>query len=749
MGTQIRQLVCFILLLPTLLYGQNSDIALVPRPSKIQIDHGHLSLNKSMDLFFLQEFNQLPELVTEIPNLQAGNVEEIKRVRRNHQGIRLLRAEEYDQVPPTGYLLEINHKGITLKAHTAEAMIPGVYSLMQLCMQAEDDSLPYLRIEDQPQYAYRGLHLDVSKHFIPESFIKKYIDLLALYKFNYLHWQLTGNGGWRIQINQYPELTEKAAWRTHKNWQVWQNNGGRYVQQGTPNANGGYYTQEQVQNIVAYAQQRGITIVPEITVPGNSREVLAIYPELSCTGLPYTQEALCLGNENTFQFLKNVLDEIIQIFPSPYLHIGGAEVQDQHWEDCSKCQALIEKDSLEGTVGLQQHFLGQLDDYLESKDKRLVGWEPVRTGARSDEAVVMNSSEMEISLELAQAGRDVIAVPGSELNFGKYQSDPRYEPEAISGYLPLEKVYQFQPMPEDLEDDKREHLIGGQGLVPTDYMEHFGQIELMVFPRALALAEALWSQPENRSWEDFMRRLQKQYGLLQQLDVNYHRPSFQIKSKAVFNSVEMKNTVTLSSEQYRPEIRYTVDGSDPQPQSTLYNLPIELSKTTTIKAATFIDSARVSDVEELEVDIHKAIGKEVIYNQPWETFPAQGPTTLTNGIKGGLTPQDTQWQGFATALDLVVDFERREEISSVAMNFMQAPEQGIYFPGEFTVLISDNGKTYRELGRMKSRKRVATDRLEFQTFEIKLDKPTMARYIQIKASNPMDQHLLSDEIVIY
>ncbi|MGO1596292.1 MAG: glycoside hydrolase family 20 protein [Sphingobacterium sp.] len=749
MGSKIRCVFFIVLLIPVLLYGQDPEIAIVPRPAKIQINHGELSLNNAIDVFYLEEFAELSELLEVIPNLKLGDSEQVKKIRRNQQGIRLSRAEDYDQVDANGYLLEIDHKGILLKAHSPQAMISGIYSLMQLCLLTDDQELPYLRIDDKPQFAYRGMHLDVSKHFMPLDFVKKYIDLLALYKFNHFHWHLTGEAGWRIEIDQYPELTQKAAWRTHASWKDWRENGGRYVEQGSPNANGGYYTQEQAKEVVDYARKRGITVIPEISMPGHSEEVLAVYPELSCTGEPYTQGTLCLGNENTYQFLKNVLDEIVTIFPSPYIHIGADEAEPSHWENCSKCQALIQQDSLESEKELQHHLVHEMDEYLQSKGRQLIGWDDILEGELSEGATVMNRGGRKIGIQAANTDRDVIMAPGNYLNFDKYQSDPRYEPEAIGGYLPLEKVYHYEPLSDSVEEEKKKHIIGAQGTITTEYMPNFQHVEYMAFPRALALAEVVWTNPENRSWKDFLSRLQQQYSLLQKLEVNYHRPSFQVISKAEFDSLQVKNTITLSSEQFEPQIRYTVDGSTPEPQSTLYNLPIDLSKTATIKAATFLDSARVSEVEELEVDIHKAIGKEVTYNTIWAGYPAQEVLTLTNGIKGGLSYQDEQWQGFTEDLDIIIDFERREEISSVAMTFMQAPGPGIYFPGEFTVLVSDNGKTYRELGTYENQTTLLEERLKFQKFEIKTDKPAMARYIQIKATNPMGNYLLTDEVIIY
>jgi len=750
MVNHLRKLLVLICISPLFLFAQEQDIAIIPRPTKVIPQDGELNLNQKIDLFYTEEFSQLTELLNEIPGLQIGNSELVKKIKKQHNtGIRLLKAEEYDRVDPNGYLLEIDDKGILLKAHSPKAMLPGIYSIVQLSYLNDAKTLPFVRIEDKPRFSYRGMHLDVSRNFMPFNFLKKYIDLMALYKFNYFHWHLTDGAGWRLEIKQYPELTKKAAWRTHTLWKDWWNNGRQYVEQGNPNASGGFYTQEQAKELVAYAAKRGITIIPEIEMPGHSEEVLAVYPELSCTGKPYTQGEFCLGNENTYQFLKNVLDEVLAIFPSPYIHMGGDEADKSHWKNCPKCQALMQKDSLKSEDELQAYAIKQMDEYLQSKGRKLIGWDEILQGGLTPGATVMSWRGEEGGIKAANAGHDVIMTPGAYLYFDGYQTDPRTQPEAIGGYLPLEKVYSYNPIPKDIADDKKKHVLGAQANIWTEYIPTYQQVEYMAFPRALALAEVVWTEQENKSWKDFQKRLQKQYKILQKLEVNYYRPSYNVINTVVFDSTLVKNTVSLSSEQFNPNIRYTTDGTEPNNNSTIYNLPVELSKSAVIKAASFLDSARVSPVETIELDVHKAIGKEVNYNIEWEGYPAQGIRTLTNGIKGTLSYQDGQWQGFTKGLDVIVDFERREEIKSVALNFMQIPGPGVYFPGEFKVLVSDNGKSYRELGTVKNQVSTADPALKFQKFEIKLEKPIMARYIQIKATNHMKGYLFADEIVIY
>ncbi|MGV6944781.1 glycoside hydrolase family 20 protein [Sphingobacterium kyonggiense] len=750
MMLQMRYLLVLLLISPLSSFAQDKEIALIPQPYKTTVLEGELLLNSIQPLFYAEDFSTLSALVYHIPGLQIGNSELVKKVKKQHQqGIRLFKAEQRDQVDPQGYLLEIDQSGISLKAHDREGMISGIYSLMQLSYLNNQEKLPYIQILDKPRFGYRGLHLDVSRHYMPMPFLKKYIDLMALYKLNQFHWHITDGAGWRLEIKQYPELTNKAAWRSHTLWKDWWNNGRQYVEQGTANASGGYYTQTQAKELIDYAALRGINIIPEIEFPGHSEEVLAVYPELSCTGKPYTQGEFCLGNEGSYQFIKNVLDEVIALFPSKYIHIGGDEADHKHWKNCPKCQALMKKEGLKSESELQSYAIKQIDQYLKSKGRKLIGWDEIIEGGLPEGATIMSWRGEEPAAKAAKAGFDAIMTPGAYMYFDGYQTDPRTQPEATGAYLPLEKVYSYNPIPKGLAKDKEKHIVGVQANLWTEHMPTYQHVEYMAFPRVLALSEIAWTAQDYRNWKDFNKRLQQHYQVLQKLDVNYYRPSYNVSSTVSFDSLENKNTVILQSEQFNPNIRYTVDGKVPDAKSTRYNLPIELSKTAQINAASFIDSTRVSPVETIDLDVHKAIGKDVIYKIKWEGYPAKGDKTLTNGMKGGLSYADGQWQGFTKGFDAVVDFERREEIKSVAVNFMQIPGPGVYFPGEFTVLVSDNGKNYREIGSIKNQEGTKDPSLKFQKFEIKLPKAVMARYVQVKATNPMKGYLFADEIVIY
>lgn len=739
-------------LIPMLSWGQQElGLDLIPKPNKTTFLEGKFELSTALPVYISEEFGDLKYLLYEIPNLNIAKIEEVKKLRKSQSyGIKFLKAIEDDKLENDAYRLTIDEMGITLKAHHESAFINGALTLLQLSYLNPQESIyQALEIEDAPRFGYRGLHLDVSRHFMPLDFLKKIIDLMAIYKLNYFHWHLTDGAGWRLQIHKYPELTEKASWRTHVYWKDWWNNGRLYLQRGEANASGGYYTQEQARDLVAYALRKGITVIPEIEMPGHSEEVLAVYPQLSCSGMPYTQGEFCIGNIETFEFLKGVLEEVMDVFPSPYIHIGGDEVDRSHWKDCEKCQALMKEKSFDSENQLQSYAVHQIEEYLTSRGRKLIGWDEILEGELSQNAVVMSWRGEEGGIKAANMGHNVIMTPAAYLYFDSYQSDPRYQPEAIGGYLPIEKVYSYNPISEKIEKEKSKHIMGAQANLWTEYISTPQHVEYMMFPRVLALAELSWTKQELRSWDDFNKRLESHYRLLQDFGVNYYRPSYNVQTEVVYDVEKKINTLILKSEQRNPKIRYTTDGSEPRASSTLYNLPLDLAVTTTVKAAVFLDSIRIGPIETIELDLHKALGKTVVYNNPYEGYPAKGDITLTNGVKGGLSYGDGEWQGFVKDLDITVDLERREEISSVAMNFMQLPGPGIYYPGEFKVFLSDNGKAFKEAGADTYSFKDIRPTLDFRKFEIDFEKPLMARYVRVVATNPKGGYIFTDEVIVY
>jgi hexosaminidase len=449
------------------------------------------------------------------------------------------------------YRIEVGPDGIRLTAPAWAGLFRGVETLRQLMPAAYEDGyrathgrawlepgapaatvaagtadwlVPAVRIEDAPRFRYRGLHLDVGRHFFPVSFIHEYIDLIAQYRLNVFHWHLTEDQGWRIEIRQYPRLTQVGAFRKET---IVDKKFDPYVGDGVPY--GGFYTQDQIREVVAYAAERYVTIVPEIEMPGHSVAALAAYPELACTPGPFevstvwgvSDDILC-PSEATFTFLENVLGEVIGLFPGPYVHIGGDEAPKARWKASPVAQEIIRREGLADENALQSWFTQRIERWLADHGRRLIGWDEILEGGIPPRATVMSWRGVQGGIEAARAGHDVIMTPTSHMYFDYYQGDPATEPLAIGGFLPLEKVYGFEPVPAEFGPDEAIHIIGAQGNLWTEYIASRSHAEYMAFPRAIALAEVVWSPAGGRSFEDFAARLPAALDRLGRLGINYH-----------------------------------------------------------------------------------------------------------------------------------------------------------------------------------------------------------------------------------
>jgi hexosaminidase len=459
-------------------------------------------------------------------------------------------------------------------------------------------SIPAVEIEDGPRFAYRGLHLDVGRHFFPPSAVKKYIDLMALYKYNTLHWHLTEDQGWRIEIKRYPKLTQVGAWRSEtqvgRDHDPYRGDGQRY---------GGYYTQDEVRDVVAYAAARHITVIPEIEMPGHSRAALASYPVLGCDTPDTLTAATSWGvfpqiycpKEATFTFLENVLTEVMDLFPSRYIHIGGDEAPKASWRASDSAQSVILGEDLADEEELQSWFVQRIERFLNAHGRQLIGWDEILQGGLAPGATVMSWRGMEGGIEAARQGHDVIMTPGHYVYFDHYQGDPRYEPLAIGGYTPLDSVYAFEPVPPDLTPAQARHVIGAQANVWTEYIPDFRQVEYMAYPRALALSEVLWSPRRARDWPGFLRRLSHQFERLDGLDVNYRVPVVHGLG-GTHLTLDGRVRVALSTMMPGSDIRYTTDGTEPDPSSSLYTAPLDLTvdSVLTVTARAFPPHSRPS-----------------------------------------------------------------------------------------------------------------------------------------------------------
>lgn len=653
--------------------------------------------------------------------------------------------------PDESYTLSVNEKGIEIGAMSEAGLFYAIQTLIQLTEQ-NPGKLPFIKIEDCPRFAYRGMHFDVSRHFFSLDFLKKQIDMMAHYKLNYFHWHLTDGPGWRIEIKKYPELTNIAAWRTHSLWKEWWASGRKYTNEGDPNAYGGYYTQEEARELVEYAAKRHITIIPEIEMPGHSEEVLAVYPHLVCTGKPYTSSEFCIGNEETFVFLENILDEILDIFPSAYIHIGGDEASKEHWKKCPQCQERIKNENLKDEAELQSYLIKRIETYLHSKGRELIGWDEILEGGLEKSAIVMNWRDEKIGIEAAQSGHKVIMTPGKYTYFNSYQSSPEKEPEAMGGFLPLENVYAYNPVPDSLSTLDIEKIWGVQACLWTEYIPTEEHAEYMLYPRMLALAEVAWTNPENKSWKSFKYRVNQSIPTLQHKGYNTFTLSKEPEILMENDSLNNAIAIALKSEISPVEIRYTTDGSAVTGESQLYETPIFLKDSANLKAQLFRDGKPLGDVIEQRIDYHKAIGKKIEYLNPYNRYyPASGQNSLIDGLYGGFSHGDGHWQGFIGApFDVIIDLDEIDSLRHIRINFLQNSNAEIWLPEEITLALSNerNGD-FEPVATFNNS--IVCDKAGTFSRSFEWNSSHQARFIRITATiNPAVRGwIFADEIVVW
>lgn len=639
-------------------------------------------------------------------------------------------------VSDEGYALEVKSSSVLIRAKTAAGAFYAVQTLRQLfppefggnhSYGAVNWVAPCCLIQDAPRFVYRGMHLDVGRHFFPPAFVKEYIDLLAMYKFNTFHWHLTEDQGWRIEIKKFPELQRVASCRNetligHYNDQPHRFDGRKYC---------GFYTQREIKDIVEYAQKRFVTIVPEIEMPGHSLAALAAYPELGCTGGPYevaTQwgifdDVYCAGNEKTFNFLDDVLAEVCSLFPGRYIHIGGDECPKTRWESCAKCQKRMKDEGLKDAHELQSYFIKRIERTLSLHERKLIGWDEILEGGLAPTATVMSWRGTEGGIAAAKAGHDAIMTPGSHCYFDHYQSDPNTEPLAIGGFTTLEKVYSYEPIPEGLTDQQAKHILGAQGNVWTEYMPKPEQVRYMAFPRAAALAEVVWSPKNKRNWADFARRIPRQIARLEAAGVKCSRSFYDITFTFA------NNRVTLTSNDPTAEIRYTTDGRPPSLNSPKYISPIPITKTTTVRAAAFGKYKALGKATGVQYSIHKASGKPYTLTKKPTQYTGGSNFALTDCVSGG-TKTWNQWVGLVNHdIDPVIDFGQPTAFGKVSFNYLNAKASWIWPPKGVEVYVSDDGSKFTKLNE----KTIDTNTSDVTSVEkVTVETPNAkARYLKL------------------
>ena len=499
-------------------------------------------------------------------------------------------------VAAEGYELSVGNTGIRITAGGAAGAFYALQTLFQLLPPELEHAapvygvaweVPCVRIQDAPRFSWRGMHLDVGRHFFGKKFVEEYIDLISRYKFNVFHWHLTEDQGWRIEIKKYPKLTSVGSWRKET------------LGDGQPH--GGFYTQDEIREVVAYARQRFVTIVPEIEMPGHSTAAIASYPELSCTGGPFDvqtkwrvfEDVYCAGNDRTFEFLQDVLTEVMDLFPGQFIHIGGDECPKTRWKVCPRCQARIKAEGLAGEHELQSYFIRRIERFLNAHGKRLVGWDEILEGGLAPNATVMSWRGIDGGIAAASSGHDVVMTPTSNCYFD-YHQGLTGEPGAIGNYLPLDRVYAYEPVPPGLAPDRVSHILGAQGNVWTEYIPDARKAEYMAFPRACAMSEVVWSAPGRKDFRDFSARMAGQYERLVARGINVRIPP---PSGFEGTIVLFRDTsITILSQVPGSVVRYTTDGTEPATGSPALAGPLPVRTSTTIKARTFLPSGGMSPV---------------------------------------------------------------------------------------------------------------------------------------------------------
>ena len=604
------------------------------------------------------------------------------------------------------YALDARRGNIVLAARKAPGLFYGVQTLLQLlppeiyANEIQPDvkwTVPSVSMSDHPRFPWRGMHLDVCRHFFPKEFVKKYIDFLAMYKMNTFHWHLTDDQGWRIEIKKYPKLTEIGAYRNGSMIGPFSDMKFDSIRYG------GFYTQEDVREIVAYAASRHITVVPEIEMPGHSLAALASYPWLSCTGGPFEvgkawgvyDDVFC-PKESTFTFLEDVLTEVCDLFPGKYIHIGGDECPKVRWKTCPHCQALIKNEGLKDEAGLQSWFIRRIERFLNGKGRQIIGWDEILEGGLAPNAAVMSWRGTEGGITAARQHHHVVMTPGSHCYFDHYQGNPKNEPLAIGGYTPVEKVYRYEPVPPALSRRERPYIMGAQGNLWTEYITTTRHVEYMALPRMAALAEVLWTPAKGRNYRNFQKRLIRHFKALDQMKVNYSRSLYEIQSDVKARSDHSGVVLLLSSPFGSRGIRYTLDGTDPQEHSLRYTGPIPITENVAVRFAYYEKGVRTGNIQTQPFIVSKSTGSSVrLKTPPNEQYYNSGAFSLVDGKQGDTRLLGRDWLGFwGPDLDAVIDLTRRQFISSVVFSMLQNEVSWIYYPKSIEVLLSDDNKTY-------------------------------------------------------
>ena len=754
----LRLFTCLFLLFTSLASKAQNNINIVPMPAEIKLGKGNFTINRNTQIILegggLEKIAKL--LNDHLKNTVGFSLPITKTGNSNNKIV--LNYERMDFKFPGAYTMDINDKEIYIAGDNEAGIFYGIQTLIQLLSVTNHYplSIPQLSIADHPRFQYRGMHLDVGRHFFSVEQVKKYIDHLAEYKFNTLHWHLTEDQGWRIEIKKYPKLTSVGAYR----------NGtiiGSYP--GTGNDSiyyGGFYTQQQIKEIVQYAADRYIDIIPEIEMPGHSSAAIAAYPQLSCfpdesSAIPSNtawagsrkgkqvqqswgvfEDVLC-PSEYTFKFLEDVLDEVMQLFPSRYIHIGGDESPKESWKRSAFCQQLIKEKKLKDEHGLQSYFIQRVEKYINSKGKKIIGWDEILEGGLAPNATVMSWRGETGGIAAAKQDHDVIMTPENPLYLNHAQSKNE-DSVTQGGYNPLENVYNYEPVPTELNEAQSKHILGAQGNMWSEHLKNEKKLEYMLFPRLAALSEVLWSPKEKRNFNDFEKRLPGIFKRLDNRGINYSNAYYYLKDSLFANDGKIGWILkTNAAYKIKAGMDFDIERTSSYHNDTIipdYTGPIEFYNNN-LAVAILYDSINKKILSKIEREFHfnKATAKKItLVNKPSVNYPGNGPFTLVDGIhnnKGMM--RSSEFVGFSgTDLDATIDLGAETNISTIILHVFDQPGSWIYLPRLLEITYSPDEKMTDPLKIVRK----AIDPVkEMGARTIRIDSNQQCRYLRVVAKN--------------
>ena len=710
-------------LLPVLLFlvslagcsskAEENRYNIIPLPQQLTPEEGEFKINKNTTISYPaggNDFKRVVEIfasqLATASGMQLQVVEDTESAQPENSIA--FRFSSDPELGTEGYTLTIISDRVLVEATTAQGAFYAVQTLYQLLpaeivsSKKENASweLPCVEIKDWPQFVYRGLHLDVCRHFFTMDEVKQYIDMIAMHKMNTFHWHLTDDQGWRIEIKSHPKLTEIGSVR-HKT--LIGSYYDEYPQVFEEKDYGGFYTQEQAKEIVAYAAERFITVIPEIEMPGHALAALAAYPELSCTGGPFEVEPkwgifsdIYCPKEETFAFLEDVISEVIEIFPSEYIHVGGDEAHKDKWKVCPHCQGMIKKLGLKDENGLQSYFITRMEKFINSKGRQIIGWDEILDGGIAPNATIMSWRGTKGGIAAAEQDHYAIMTPLTHCYLDYNQYDPYLEPLAIGNFLTLQKTYSYNPMPQELEKEKQKYILGVQGNMWNEYCPTNENMQGKAYPRAIALAEVGWTENFRKDYYDFASRLKQHFKRLDIMGINYSKTMFDVLATPEYDKENNKLLVKLESQYDTTGLRYTLNGTAPTNKSAAYTSPVEITGRVALKAGVFEDGKLVGRIFEREYVSHQAMGANVTMSDGSTNI------TLVDGIRvniynnpGWFNPKTTVRVG-GDDLSFVVDLKESKPINRITSCMLNQPLYRLVVPVGVSIAFSEDGESYTE-----------------------------------------------------